>query len=482
MRTQSEMQSADTPGDRTPDRQEIDPPDARLHVLYFVLAGFVLLTVVWSSYLNHKLIRINTGTIAHDQHREMRCKEYAQLAKQAQLVNAPGNDVFESRDVPRERARFEKQLGAFRRLLQNLIANVHTDLVGDHQTLVLASFVRIDHAIDDMVQEARALFGLAAQGDYRTAGVRMAALDRGYVSVSEAVGQLYDIEREIENRHLQKQEDRIASLRSVGNTISALVLLVLFGIMAYGLSICVRVKRLRARARAHVRALREHESRLQAIVSTAADGIITIDERGLIESFNESAENVFGISAREVLGRNISMLMPAPSRKEHDGYLKRYLETREAHIIGAPREVTALRGDGSTFPLEVNVAEAVVGSGSVFTAVVRDLTEIKESQRRIEDLAKFPDENPGPVMRIRDDGTILYANAGSRPILDLWEREVGQMIPDFLQPTLQRALSDGRLRSLEIECGDTIFGLRICPIGKKGYLNLYGGDITERAR
>ena len=123
------------------------------------------------------------------------------------------------------------------------------------------------------------------------------------------------------------------------------------------------------------RAFRSGEARWRSIVESAVDGIITIDHRGRIETFNPAAERLFGYSRDEVLGRNVSMLMPAPYQAEHDHYLKRYLDTHDAKIIGIGREVTGLRKDGTTFPMHLSVGEVLIEGGVRFTGIVRDLTD-----------------------------------------------------------------------------------------------------------
>jgi two-component system sensor kinase FixL len=134
--------------------------------------------------------------------------------------------------------------------------------------------------------------------------------------------------------------------------------------------------------------LRDSEARTHAILQTAVDGIITIDAGGIIESFNPAAERLFGYTAGEVIGHNVSMLMPSPYREEHDGYLARYLQTGEQKIIGIGREVRARRWDGTTFPMALAVSEMHLDGRRMFTGIVHDLTarvQAEEALRRARD-------------------------------------------------------------------------------------------------
>jgi two-component system, LuxR family, sensor kinase FixL len=123
-----------------------------------------------------------------------------------------------------------------------------------------------------------------------------------------------------------------------------------------------------------VRSLRESEARLRSIVDAAVDGIIVIDARGRIEAFNPGAERLFGYRSEEVLGKNVNILMPAPYRDEHDGYMARYLSTGDARIIGVGREVSARRKDGSTFPVHLSVGEMSLHGERKFTGILHDLS------------------------------------------------------------------------------------------------------------
>ncbi len=135
----------------------------------------------------------------------------------------------------------------------------------------------------------------------------------------------------------------------------------------------------------HSRALSESEGRLRAILDTASDAIITIDQEGVIQTINPATERIFGYTAAEMIGNNITMLMPRPYHDEHDGYLRHYRETAERHIIGVNREVQGLHKDGTAIPLELAVSEAV--PGKVFTGILRDITRRRNLEREVTEIA-----------------------------------------------------------------------------------------------
>ncbi len=136
------------------------------------------------------------------------------------------------------------------------------------------------------------------------------------------------------------------------------------------------------------RALRESEARIRSVVDNTVDGIITIDERGIIETFNPAAEKTFGYAREEMVGRNVTILMPKPYRDEHDGYIGRYLGTGEKKIIGVERELEGRRKDGSVFPLELAVSEIAIEAHRMFVGILRDITERKLNDERLRNSQK----------------------------------------------------------------------------------------------
>jgi len=130
-------------------------------------------------------------------------------------------------------------------------------------------------------------------------------------------------------------------------------------------------------------AVKIRENRIKAILDTAVEGIVTINERGLIETFNPAAAHIFGYTTSEVVGQNVKILMPEPYHSEHDQYIQRFLETGAAKIIGAGREVRGRRKNGEVFPMQLSVGVVFLKPGMLFTGIIRDLSDFKAMQEEV---------------------------------------------------------------------------------------------------
>jgi PAS domain S-box-containing protein len=135
--------------------------------------------------------------------------------------------------------------------------------------------------------------------------------------------------------------------------------------------------------------LRTSEARLRSILETVPSALVTIDEKGVVESFSRSAEALFGYRAEEVVGRNVGLLMPSPHREQHDEYIERYLRTGERRIIGIGRAAEGRRKDGAIFPIELSVGEAHVGKQRIFIGFVRDLTARQKVEQELRQAQKM---------------------------------------------------------------------------------------------
>ncbi len=127
----------------------------------------------------------------------------------------------------------------------------------------------------------------------------------------------------------------------------------------------------------------ERQDLLAAILQTAVDGIIVIDQRGIIQEVNPATEKLFGYSSDEVLGKNVSILMPTPYRQEHDRYLDNYRRTGVAKIIGIGREVVGQRKNGTQFPMHLAVSEIRTEPDRLFAGIVRDISDLKDAQQKL---------------------------------------------------------------------------------------------------
>lgn len=121
----------------------------------------------------------------------------------------------------------------------------------------------------------------------------------------------------------------------------------------------------------------------QNILNSAVDGIIIINQQGIIQHFNPAAQKLFGYESKEVLGHNVNKLMPSPNREMHDHYLARYLTSGNAKIIGTIRELEGQRKDGTVFPMELAVSEVALGQRRFFTGIIHDITRQKEIRSRL---------------------------------------------------------------------------------------------------
>lgn len=193
--------------------------------------------------------------------------------------------------------------------------------------------------------------------------------------------------------------------------------------------------------------IRSKEVFLKALVDVALDGIITIDEQGLITTLNSAAERIFGYSAEELVGQNVKILMPEPYHSEHDGYLGNYLQTGDPKVIGIGAEVLGRRKDGSIFPVDLAIAEFEVDGQRHFTSTLRDITDRKQLEERLVREGQFTtlmmEALPGIVFLLDADSRILKWNKAVERVTGYGSDEIVHMSPlDFVAPEHHQAVLD----------------------------------------
>ena len=249
--------------------------------------------------------------------------------------------------------------------------------------------------------------------------------------------------------------------------------------------------------------LRDEEERTRSILNTLVDGVVTINQSGIVTSLNSAAITMFGYTAEEVIGNNVKMLMTERDQNWHDGYLEQYLKTGNAKIIGSGREVVGRRKDGTTFSLDLGISEAIISGKAGYTGILREITERKKSENALRhsefQLRLLADSLPGQIISLDRDLKFRFANKAyceihgytQEGILGLDFREIiGETGYRNLQPNIDAALSgqsvefettykfvDGIERDIvasyvpEVDESGTVLGLYVMLI-----------DVTERNR
>eukprot|EP00913_Durusdinium_trenchii_P028314 g26542.t1 len=189
-------------------------------------------------------------------------------------------------------------------------------------------------------------------------------------------------------------------------------------------------------------AVLQQEARIRAILATAADGIMTVNEEGTIESFNRAAEEIFGYPAEEVSGRSFTILYPEDEAREFSENLANYLQTGEAKMIGKTTETVGRRRDGSTFPVELAMSEVALGDRKIFTTILRDVSERKQSEEELTELTN--------VLR-NATGNTWESRSPDRPDLPLYERvkehtAAARQVIQHLEDARDKALAANRTK------------------------------------
>ena len=255
----------------------------------------------------------------------------------------------------------------------------------DAHRVLAAIFAASDDAIAvvDIEGTVRA-WNRGAERMYGYPAAEMAGRSLGTLVPDDRTGELNRMLSLIRQGHAAEAFDTVRLTRGGQRVIVSLSVAPMMSPSGEPIGAVVVTRDLTAQRHAE-RALGRSEARWSAIIETAVDAIILINRHGRVESFNPAASKMFGYIADEVIGQNVSMLMPEPYASEHDHYLRRYQMTGERRIIGIGREVMGRRKDGSTFPAHLSVGELSVDGERMFSGIVRDLTERVSLERRLRD-------------------------------------------------------------------------------------------------
>jgi PAS domain S-box-containing protein len=386
-------------------RQRVKPPKWRY--IYFLLAAFDLLTVSAGLYLNHRIMGIYTRSVEVNRVWAERISAYSHLGELATDVDAPGNDVFDNRDVPKESAKMRAADKIFDLDLATQRQEMVTNLEPQVAAPLLPHIDAIARAKAEMTSEAELIFDHFREGRPDLAGERMATMDHKYAHLNAALLQLRRGVGVIQEQNFKEQTAAAAELQQYEYVIGLSIVLMVLGATFYGHKIAQQMQQDADERERHFNALQEAEARTRSILDTAAEGIISFDQQGRIESFNKAAEQLFGYDPGEAIGRNIWSIIPTlekyfgPERCDNG----RDSPTSESRILGSEHNGNAqlskhfgpkhagpsiLGGDGvgqhrdgAAFPLELSVSKVGIGPVPIFTGIVRDVTDRRKAEEAL---------------------------------------------------------------------------------------------------
>ncbi len=227
------------------------------------------------------------------------------------------------------------------------------------------------------------------------------------------------------------------------------------------------------------RALQESENKFRLAFANAQDAIVWIDvESDVITNCNKATEELLGKSRKEIIGQHHTTLYPEDKAEHYHSLLDESGKNPNRNI-----EAEILTKSGQTRTVTISLSTMQVDDKEIVQGIIRDITENKRAIEEIKNLAKFPSEDPNPVLRISKDCKILYANDAASPVLKTWQIQEGQLLPELWRKRIEEVYSSDGSATYELNCDDgCMFFITLQPVAESGYVNAYGLDITERKK
>lgn len=456
-------------------RQRLSPARGNWHRIYYLLALFDVLTVASGLFLTHRITVIFQDAVAVNQAWAHRLDAYSALGTLASEVNAPGNDVFDTAAVDIEERRLAQALEAFNRATGVARREAENSLTGAERTLILADLDAIATENEQMVAEARSIFGYFRAGQPVLAGRRMATMDRRYAELNAAMARLRRDAIASASVALDGQEAEAAALRAYEVVIGVAILLMVAAATMYGNVISRRITADAAEREAILHKLRETEkgleqrvidrtealstaneelARLAAIVTASEDAIVSVDTGGRVLTWNPAAERLFGYSAEEIVGQPKMLVVPEDFQESHRNlFAHAMLGESFSHHRTARR-----RKDGVVIPVDLTVSPLRDQSGQVQGAlqIVRDVSaQVRAESMLAETTQRLVDAQRMAQLGSWEFDLATQAVRWSDEMFRLFGLEPGEVEPSyemalgFIHPEGQGAVESSIAHSIE---------------------------------
>ncbi len=364
------------------------------HHIYYILAIFDILTVSGSLYLNHRIMGIYVESVSVNQVWATRLMYIGNLSTFAGTVNAPGNDVFDSGDVDKETIRRNQELLKFNRKMEFIRLDLSDHVDSGQNTPLLMHLDAVQIAMDRMVDEANLIFSYFTRQESQKAGKRMATMDRKYADARSELSKLSTTIAKFQAEQFKAQIKAAGNLRQFEYLIGGFIVLMVILVTLYGHRIATVMKKANKEKLKHLHllekrqiALRESEERSRGVLEAVSDGIIILDNLGLIQQANPVVKTLFGYNPEELISQPIDLLISSRESVVHlasqSTQQQQLRDVSENKLI----EVLGERKNGGNFPLEFSLNLMGNTEKQMFTGVMRDITLRKQNELKIKKLA-----------------------------------------------------------------------------------------------
>lgn len=344
------------------------------HLIYYILAGFDIIAISFSLYLNHQITEIHTNSIEVNKTWSQRMKHFSQLNEIAEQVNAPGNLVFLSRNADIEKKKFETALKSYNNLKVQLLKEFNTINEPALKTTLIEEMSHIDLAMDDMVDYARLIFTQFKQRNIRQAGAKMAAMDNKFYLLQSHFRDGNRTLRDAQESLLESQKTKALEVRQQEVLIAAFIIFMVLAVTWYGRELAKRIRANIKEKEVYYRKLLDAEKSTLAIVQSTNDGLITIDSNWMIRTFNHASENLFAYTEKEVIGKDLREMIITTQ------YDMPFTQAKTADKLDET-EVRCKQKNSTLFPGSIHISPMPQSDEILYTVTISDLSTFKSMEK-----------------------------------------------------------------------------------------------------
>lgn len=374
------------------------------HRIYYLLALFDVVVVLFGLYLNHRIISIQNDSVQENQAWSKRLENYLELAEMAAMVNAPGNDVFDTGDHVGERKKLEEALAVFDEKMKEHYDGLEREIPPQYVESLRKDFETVNNSMSEMTTEAGLIFGFFSENRADLAGRRMAEMDRKYFRLNRALTTLRQDVMSIQQTLLANQAEEAGMYRRFELLSAGFILLMVSAALFYGHKIKKKMEvsgqerelfidelqnthdllkkaqdGLETKVAQRTKELSNSNSLVENIIGSMADILIVVDDKGLIQKVNHAASLLLGYESHEIIGKPVNFLVQSESLLKDEEF-EQMLNT--GYLIELEKDFIKKKGGF----LRVSLSAAILqGHESAAVMVAKDLSKRLEDERRLRD-------------------------------------------------------------------------------------------------